>query len=98
MSVYSDWIQSPKSQRVWLEDSMSALGQFAFIAPIHRVKHWNQSTRRRVKCWAEEGECVFCKQDIPRINEFTYGIYHNDTEYIGGGKHNISYLSATLAT
>jgi hypothetical protein len=77
---------------------MSALGQFAFIAPIHRVKHWNQSTRRRVKCWAEEGECVFCKQDIPRINEFTYGIYHNDTEYIGGGKHNISYLSATLAT
>ena len=98
MSVYSDWIQSPKSQRVWLEDSMSALGQFAFIAPIHRVKHWNQSPRRRVKCWAEEGECVFCKQDIPRINEFTYGIYHNDTEYVGGGKHNISYLSATLAT
>ena len=33
---YDDWIVSPKSQRIWLEDSMSALGQFAFIAPIHR--------------------------------------------------------------
>ena len=98
MSLYSDWIQSTKSSRVWLEDSMTALGQFAFISPIHRIKHWNQATRRRVKCWAGEGECVFCKRDIPKINEFTYGLYHENTEYVGGGKHDIAYLSATLAT
>ena len=95
---YDDWIVSPKSQRIWLEDSMSALGQFAFIAPIHRVKHWNQSARRRVKCWAGEGDCVFCEQDIPKINEFTYGLYHEHSQYSGGGKTEISYLSATLAT
>jgi hypothetical protein len=95
---YDDWIVSPKSQRIWLEDSMSALGQFAFIAPIHRVKHWNQSSRRRVKCWAGEGDCVFCEQDIPKINEFTYGLYHEQSQYSGGGKTEISYLSATLAT
>ena len=95
---YSDWIKSSKSQRIWLEESMMALGQFAFIAPIHRIKHWNQSTRRRVKCWASEGECVFCKRDIPKINEFTYGIYHSESEYEGGGLTEISYLSATLAT
>ena len=95
---YDDWIVSPKSQRIWLEDSMSALGQFAFIAPIHRVKHWNQSARRRVKCWAGEGDCVFCEQDIPKINEFTYGIYHEHSQYSGGGKTEVSYLTATLAT
>ena len=95
---YDDWIVSPKSQRIWLEDSMSALGQFAFIAPIHRVKHWNQSARRRVKCCAGEGDCVFCEQDIPKINEFTYGLYHEHSQYSGGGKTEISYLSATLAT
>ena len=95
---YDDWIVSPKSQRIWLEDSMSALGQFAFIAPIHRVKHWNKSARRRVKCWAGEGDCVFCEQDIPKINEFTYGLYHEHSQYSGGGKTEISYLSATLAT
>jgi len=95
---YSDWIQSPKSQRVWLVDSMTALCQFAFIAPIHRVKHWNQSTRKRVKCWAKEGDCVFCKQGIPKINEFTYGIYHPQTTYTGGGGSDISYLTATIAT
>ena len=95
---YSDWIQSSKSERVWLEDSMTALAQFAFIAPIHRIKHWNQSSRRRVKCWDSEGECIFCKQNIPKINEFTYGLYHHESEYMGGGKTTVSYLSATLAT
>ncbi len=87
---YSDWIQSSKSQRVWLEDSMTALGQFAFIAPIHRVKHWDRNTRKRVKCWAAESGCAFCKAGLPILNEFTYGIYIN-------GEKEMRYLSATIA-
>ena len=86
-----DWRQSPRSQRVWLEDSMKALGQFAFIAPIHRVKHWNPSTKRRNKCWAKEGECVFCKNSTPKINEFTYGIYIGDSK-------EVKYLTLTIAS
>ena len=86
-----DWRQSPRSQRVWLEDSMTAKGQFAFIAPIHRVKHWNPSTKRRNKCWAKEGECVFCKNGTPKINEFTYGIYISSEK-------TIKYLTLTIAS
>jgi len=88
---YDDWRQSPRSERVWLEDSMKSLGQFAFIAPIHRVKHWNPSTKRRNKCWAKEGECVFCKNGTPKINEFTYGIYIS-------GEKIIKYLTLTIAS
>jgi len=88
---YDDWRQSPRSQRVWLEDSMKALGQFAFIAPIHRVKHWNPTTKRRNKCWAKEGECVFCKNSTPKINEFTYGIYIDDSK-------EVKYLTLTIAS
>jgi hypothetical protein len=76
---------------------MTALGQFAFIAPIHRVKHWNQSSGKRTKCWAKEGDCVFCQRGIAKINEFTYGIYHENSPYSGGGVTEISYLSVTLA-
>lgn len=86
-----DWRQSHQSQRVWLEDSMTALGQFAFIAPIHRVKHWNPTTKRRNKCWAKEGECVFCKNGTPKINEFTYGIYISPEK-------TIKYLTLTIAS
>tara|TARA_R100000049_G_C1927520_1_gene71764 strand:+ start:449 stop:1138 length:690 start_codon:yes stop_codon:yes gene_type:complete len=95
---YSDWIQSSRSKRVWLEDSMTALAQFAFISPIHRVKHWDATNRKRLKCWAKESECVFCKRGLSKINEFTYGLYHSNSEYVGGGKTDVSYISATLAT
>ena len=95
---YSDWIESSKSQRVWLEDSMTALVQFAFIAPIHRIKHWNQGNSRRSKCWAKEGKCKFCQSGIPKIHEFTYGVYHAQSEYSGGGITKISYLSSALST
>lgn len=95
--IYSDWIQSEHSKRVWLHDSMTALGQFAFIAPIHRVKHYNKGSGKRNKCWAKEGDCVFCKRGIAKINEFTYGIYHENSPYSGGGLTEISYLSVTLA-
>jgi len=86
-----DWRQSPRSQRVWLEDSMKAKGQFAFISPIHRVKHWNPTTKRRNKCWAKEGECVFCKNGTPKINEFTYGLYVSEDK-------TIKYLTLTIAS
>lgn len=91
MSEYDDWRQSTKSDRVWLEKSMSALGQFAFIAPIHRVKHWNPTTKKRNKCWAKEGECVFCKNNTPKINEFTYGIYISQEK-------QVKYLTLTVAS
>ena len=91
MSDYDDWIQSPRSSRVWLNDSMTALGQFAFISPIHRVKHWNPTTKKRNKCWAKEGECVFCKNNTPKINEFTYGIY------VGPVKE-VKHLTLTIAS
>ena len=91
MSEYDDWIVSPRSERVWLEDSMTALGQFAFIAPIHRVKHWNPTTKKRNKCWAKEGECVFCKNGTPKINEFTYGLYISKEK-------RIKYLTFTVAS
>jgi hypothetical protein len=91
MSKNDDWIQSTRSERIWLEDSMTALGQFAFIAPIHRVKHWNPTTKKRNKCWAKEGECVFCKNNTPKINEFTYGIYISTEK-------KIKYLTLTIAS
>ena len=87
----SFWRQSTRSKRVWLDDSMTAKGQFAFIAPIHRVNHWNPTTKKRNKCWAKEGECVFCKNNTPKINEFTYGIYVSSEK-------DIKYLTLTVAS
>ena len=89
MSEYDDWIQSTRSDRIWLENSMTALGQFAFISPIHRVKHWNPTTKKRNKCWAKEGECVFCKNNTPKINEFTYGLYTSEAK-------QVKYLTLTV--
>ena len=91
MSGHDDWIQSPRSSRVWLNDSMTALGQFAFIAPIHRVKHWNPTTKKRNKCWAKEAECIFCKNNTPKINEFTYGIYISESK-------EMKHLTLTIAS
>jgi hypothetical protein len=91
MSGDEDWIQSPRSSRVWLLDSMTAVGQFAFIAPIHRVKHWNPTTKKRNKCWAKESECVFCKNGTPKINEFTYGIYISEMK-------EVKHLTLTIAS
>jgi len=70
---------------------MKATGQFAFIAPIHRVKHWNPTTKKRNKCWAKESECVFCKNGTPKINEFTYGIYISEMK-------EVKHLTLTIAS
>ncbi|BCV02383.1 MAG: hypothetical protein CM15mV52_0350 [uncultured marine virus] len=67
------------------------IGTIRFIAPIHRVKHWNPTTKRRNKCWAKEGECVFCKNGTPKINEFTYGVYISEQK-------QIKYLTLTVAS
>ena len=85
---FSDWIKSDKSERVWLVDSMTALGQFAFVNPLHRVKHYVQSKNRRVDCWAERtGKCIYCENGIMKVNDYTYGIFtekgNNTIKYMG---------------
>ena len=96
---YDDWSQSQNNTgRVWLYDKQIALGQFAFIAPIHRVKHWNPALKKRTKCWSGDGKCTPCAQGIPKIHEFTYGIYTPDSDYMGGGYRKVNYISVTLST
>ena len=93
MSRYSDWMKSPKSARVWLEDSMTALGQFAFVNPLHRLKHWHSGKRQMVDCWEEKGnECFLCKKGFPQSHRYTYGLY------IEHGDDNIYYFDANLST
>jgi len=89
---YSDWIASSKSQRVWLEDSMTALCQFAYVSPIHKVMHWDAERRRRTRCYQEKYErCNACDKGINQIHDYTYGIY---TE---AGNKTIRYLSTALS-
>ena len=90
---YSDWIESPKSKRVWLEDSMMALCQFAYINPIHKVMHWDAENRRRTNCLKGKYErCSTCDKGIQIIHDYTYGIYTND------GDKTIRYLSTALSS
>ena len=68
---------------------MTALAQFAFVNPLHRVKHYVQSKNKRVDCWAERtGKCVYCDNGIMKVNDFTYGIF---TER---GDSTIKYMSS----
>ena len=53
---FDDWVESDKSTRVWLADSMTALGQFAYVTPIPRVMHYNKHTRKRYECKQERYE------------------------------------------
>jgi len=93
VSRYSDWLKSPKSARVWLEDSMTALGQFAFVNPLHRLKHWHSGKRQMVDCWEEKGnECFLCKKGFQQTHRYTYGLY------IQHGDDNIYYFDANLST
>ena len=55
--IYSDWIQSEHSKRVWLHDSMTALGQFAFIAPIQSINSHYCMTFTRI-CHMQSLDCV----------------------------------------
>ena len=89
---HSDWKESKHSKRVWLSDSMTALGQFAYINPLYKVMHWYKEDGRRVKCWIDEGRrCFHCEKNVPQIKEYTYGIYpHSGSE--------IHYFSTTLST
>jgi hypothetical protein len=92
VSQYSDWIQSPHSERVWLEDSMTTLGQYAFVNPLHRLKHWNPQTKKRVDCWHNRGkECFLCNKGASQIHDYTYGIYISK-------ENKVKYLSVNLST
>ena len=90
---YSDWIESPKSKRVWLEDSMTALCQFAYINPIHKVMHWDAENKRRTNCLKGKYEhCKTCDKGVPVIHDYTYGIY------TANGDKTIRYLSTALSS
>ena len=41
MEEHSDWLESKHSERVWLDNAMSALCQFATLNPIERSKKYN---------------------------------------------------------
>ena len=90
---YSDWIESPKSERVWLEDSMTALCQFAYVTPLHKVMHWDDINKRRTICYQGKYEkCTTCDRGIAQIHDYTYGIY------ISGEGRAIRYLSTALSS
>ena len=77
---YDDWIEG-KSTRVWLETSMTALAQFAYVSPIPRVMHYNKATGGRYPCVKEKyGKCEGCDRGVDQINEYTYGIYIADRD------------------
>lgn len=90
---YSDWIESGKSKRVWLADSMTALAQFAYVNPIQRVMHWDNKKKRRGGCYADKYEkCYKCEGGVAKIYDYAYGIFTSDE-----GK-DIRYLSTALTT
>ena len=90
---FDDWIESGKSTRVWLADSMTALGQFAYVPPIPGVMHYNKHTRKRYECKQEKYEkCEACDRGIDQISEYTYGIYIQD------GDKNIRHLSTAYTS
>jgi len=89
---YSDWVESTKSTRVWLEDSMTALCQFAYVNPIHKVMHWDAENKRRTNCLKGKYEkCATCDKGVTTIHDYTYGIYTGDSK-------EIKYLSTALST
>jgi len=72
---------------------MTALGQFAFVNPLHRLKHWHSGKRQMVDCWEEKGnECFLCKKGFQQTHRYTYGLY------IQHGDDNIYYFDANLST
>ena len=90
---FDDWIASEKSTRVWLADSMTALGQFAYVTPIPRVMHYNKHTKGRYECKQEKYEkCEACDKGIDQISEYTYGIYIKD------GDKDIRHLSTAYTS
>jgi len=90
---YSDWVESTKSKRVWLEDSMTALCQFAYVNPIHKVMHWDAEQKRRTNCLKGKYEqCSTCDKGVSIIHDYTYGIYTTN------GDKTIRYLSTALSS
>ena len=42
MAIYSDWLESKHSARVWLDNAMTAQCQFATIRPLVKNKRYNE--------------------------------------------------------
>ena len=90
---FDAWIESGKSTRVWLVDSMHARCPFAYVSPIPRVMHYNKHTHKRYECKQEKYEkCEACDRGIDQISEYTYGIY------IQGGDKLIRHLSTAYTS
>jgi len=89
----SEWLKSQQSARVWLEDSMNAEAQFAFISPLHRLQHWISSKRRKAMCWQQQGKpCVHCENGLKQQHDYTYGIF------IEPGNEMVFYLNTNMST
>jgi hypothetical protein len=72
---------------------MTALCQFAYVNPIHKVMHWDAENRRRTTCLKGKYEqCATCDKGVSLIHDYTYGIYTND------GDKTIRYLSTALSS
>jgi len=86
---YSDWVES--NGRVWLHDSMTALGQFAYVNPIMRAHHWYNGKKKR--CYKNDYEkCFSCEKGVPSQLDYTYGIFTASKD------KTIRYLSTNLST
>ena len=86
---YSDWVES--NGRVWLNDDMTALGQFAYVNPIIRAFHWYNGSRK--KCYKNDFEsCFSCEKGVPAQLDYTYGIFTANKD------KTIRYISTNLST
>ena len=74
---------------------MTALCQFAYVTPLHKVMHWDDVNKRRTICYQGKYEkCTTCEKGNPQVHDYTYGVF---TEK-GSKRIPVSYTHLTLPT